>query len=178
MIDIELLPLIFVILVALFFLFIALYFNFINREYVYEDVIIDRILEKPDKGHVKNISIYLDSDGRVTSRMASDFVYISGDETLPSDFKDKCLIELNGDNIYTLKLPKNVTNESSINIWNSSSTAKNIRCHNKIVVDGIEKKIILTLKPGKIVTMTIKDSCVWYSTKPVDFIDKNKHFSI
>lgn len=162
MIDIELLPLSVVILLTVTFLFIALYFNFIYREHVSEELILESMNTKGDEGHSMNTLIdFVDSDNgtiyqkKVQYNMISydyDFIYITGCENISSCLDRNVLIELLGDEIYTVNLPQSMTlDNNEINIWNYSTETKNIRSKTKFIIDGVEKSLIFTLKPGMVV---------------------------
>lgn len=164
MIDIELLPLSVVILLTVTFLFIALYFNFIYREHVSEELILESMNTKGDEGHTMNTLIdYVSSDNgtiyqmKVQYDMISDiydFIYIKGYENISSSLGKNVLIELLGNEIYTVNLPQSmILPDNEINIWNYSTETKNIRSKTKFMIDGVEKSLIFTLKPDMVVRL-------------------------
>lgn len=198
MIDLELIPLAFVIIVSVIFLFIALYFNFIYREEVSEEILIDRMTIKIDDGRIDNTIIETINDGKedinLTGKIKrinykkfstlkemdklhpldnvivgdSGVIYIVGPDNLSDKLTNGVLIQLDNDEIYTVNMPSCSRAGQSMNIWNASKSVKNLKSQTKFIVDGVEKTQMFTLKPEKIVSFQ-SNGKYWITLSPKDF---------
>lgn len=72
---------------------------------------------------------------------------------LSNDLKNGVLIQLVNDTIYTVNMPSNDNPGMTINFWNSSNFAKNIRTNSSFISEGIEKGKFFTLKSQRVLTL-------------------------
>lgn len=176
MIDVELAPFIFVLIVTIIFLFIALFFNFICRENISEDEFLRRQITNPVEGHVKNILVETinKENGKIKfidiKQAMNDcgVIYIKGSDDISENIKNGSLIQLEGEEIYTVNFPSAFREGQTINIWNASTVAKNLKSETKFIIDGVQKSQVITLKTGKIISFQ-SNGKYWIALSPTDF---------
>lgn len=191
MIDGRLLPMAFVFIIVIILLFIALYNSFLCREKVSESYIKERLSVIEDNGRVNHI--YIESiDEKIgnikllnykkiiddikqdmeiqNSNENSSVVYIDGPVDLSDKLNNGSLIQLNNDDIYTVYMPNPNRAGQTMNIWNSSGSAKNLKASAKFIINGVEKSYIFTLKPENIITVQ-SNGIFWVILTSCDFSD-------
>lgn len=199
MIDEELMPMAFVFVVMIIFLCIALYSNFICQEYVNEADIIERLTIREDYGrldhiHIEEVDYDSGSINLVKFKKNKDkikqinnelellnglnikkqnTIYIDGPIDLLNEITNDSLIRLDGNDIYTIDIFEPFEPGKKLNIWNNSSTVKNLKSLTKFIIDGVEKTFMFTLKPGKFVSFQNIDK-LWVALTPTNFSDNKE----
>lgn len=102
-----------------------------------------------------------------------DVIHIISEDKISKNIVSDSLIQIHGDDIYTVELPGCEREGLKLNIWNSSCTVKNLKSSSKIVVNGAEKTRVFTLNPDKIAKFQ-SNGKYWVLTSPIDFSDNRE----
>jgi hypothetical protein len=187
--DIRLVPAVFFAFIVIVFLLICIYHNFIEREYVHENTIIKNRQSENDGRLVNVYKRGFDSDGNdileqydnaVFGKIKTpihdevDYIYINGQTLLSDNLNNKVSIQLAGENIYTITLPKLNHCGMILNIWNSSNMTKNLKSSNlnKIFILNNNECQFVTLNPGSIITIE-NNGKDWIGIKVKNFLINN-----